>query len=64
MIKFSQWYKEIGLPAGLLSSLIIGAGIFALPYVFYRAGFLVGLFYLVIFSIVFSMALRKGLKLY
>jgi len=51
--KFSQWYKEIVLPAGLLASFIIGAGIFALPYVFYQAGFLVGLFYLVLFTAVF-----------
>ena len=53
MTKFSQWYKEIGLPAGLLSSLIIGAGIFALPYVFYRAGLWAGLFYLIVFTVVF-----------
>jgi len=51
--KLSQWYKEIILPAGLLSSVIIGAGIFALPFVFNEAGFLVGLFYLALFTVVF-----------
>ncbi len=58
MTKFSQWYKEIVLPAGLLSSVIIGAGIFALPYVFHQAGFLVGLFYLIIFTGVFTVVHR------
>jgi len=52
--KFSQWYREILLPAGLLSSLIIGAGMFALPFVFARAGFITGLFYLALFTFVFS----------
>ncbi|MBI2592916.1 MAG: hypothetical protein HYW37_02030 [Candidatus Colwellbacteria bacterium] len=50
MTKFSKWFKELILPAGLLSSLIIGAGMFALPYVFSEAGFLVGLFYLGAFT--------------
>jgi len=52
--KFTQWYREIILPAGLLSSVIIGAGIFALPYVFSEAGFLTGLFYLILFTAVFA----------
>ncbi|MFH1188234.1 MAG: aromatic amino acid transport family protein [bacterium] len=43
-------YKEIIVPAGLLAAMIIGAGMFALPYAFMRAGFLTGLLYLVIFS--------------
>ncbi len=51
MTRFSKWFKELILPAGLLSALIIGAGIFALPYVFSRAGFSVGLFYLVVFTV-------------
>ncbi|OGY60780.1 MAG: hypothetical protein A3G58_02215 [Candidatus Colwellbacteria bacterium RIFCSPLOWO2_12_FULL_46_17] len=54
MTKFSQWYKEVVLPAGLLSSAIIGAGVFALPFVFYQAGFLIGLFYLTLFTVAFT----------
>mgnify|MGYP001589180004 CR=1 FL=1 len=46
-------YKNIILPAGLLAGTIIGAGVFALPYVFVKAGILTGLFYLIIFSAVF-----------
>jgi amino acid permease len=52
--KFSRWYKEIILPAGLLASLIIGAGIFALPFVFKQAGILVGLLYLIVFAAIFT----------
>ena len=40
-------------PAGFLASMIIGAGMFALPYVFREAGIVAGLFYLVIFAGVF-----------
>ncbi|MBI2010884.1 MAG: hypothetical protein HYS89_01465 [Candidatus Colwellbacteria bacterium] len=54
MTKFTRWYKEIILPTGLLASMIIGAGMFALPYVFLKAGFLLGLFYLAVFAAVFS----------
>jgi amino acid permease len=50
---FSRWHKELILPAGLLTSLIVGAGIFALPFVFKEAGILIGLFYLVVFTAVF-----------
>ena len=58
MTKFSRWYKEIILPAGLLASVIIGAGIFALPFVFHQAGFLTGLFYLAAFTLVFTVVHR------
>ncbi|PJC65396.1 MAG: hypothetical protein CO020_00880 [Candidatus Colwellbacteria bacterium CG_4_9_14_0_2_um_filter_50_12] len=54
MTKFSKRYKELILPAGLLSALIIGAGMFALPYVFREAGFLAGFLYLAVFAAVFS----------
>lgn len=47
-----RWYKNIIVPAGLLAALIIGAGMFSLPFVFQRAGWLLGLFYLVFFSLV------------
>lgn len=53
MTKFLKWYREVGLPAALLASLIIGAGIFALPFVFYRAGFVLGLVYLAVFASAF-----------
>lgn len=46
-------FKNIVLPAGLLAGTIIGAGVFALPFVFEKAGILSGLFYLAIFSVVF-----------
>ena len=46
-------YKNLILPAGLLAGTIIGAGIFALPFVFEKAGILTGLFYLIIFGGVF-----------
>jgi len=46
-------FKNIILPASLLAGTIIGAGVFALPYVFEKAGLLTGLFYLIIFSVVF-----------
>ncbi len=47
--------KNVILPAGLLAGTIIGAGIFALPFVFEKAGILTGLFYLVIFGVVFTL---------
>lgn len=48
-------FKNVILPAGLLAGTIIGAGIFALPFVFEKAGTLTGLFYLVIFGVVFTL---------
>lgn len=48
-------FKNIILPTSLLAGTIIGAGIFALPYVFEKAGILTGLFYLIIFSAVFAL---------
>jgi amino acid permease len=47
-------FKSVILPASLLAGTIIGAGVFALPYVFVKAGILTGLFYLLIFSAVFT----------
>jgi amino acid permease len=43
-------YKNLILPAGLLAGTIIGAGVFALPFVFERAGILAGLLYLLVFG--------------
>ncbi len=45
-------YKNLILPASLLAGTIIGAGIFALPFVFINAGIVSGLFYLGIFCFV------------
>lgn len=52
MTKFTEFFRQLILPAGFLASLIVGAGMFALPYVFSRAGFLVGFFYLAVFTVV------------
>jgi len=46
-------YKNIILPASLLAGTIIGAGVFALPFVFEKAGIVTGLFYLGLFSACF-----------
>jgi len=47
-------YKDIILPASLLAGTIIGAGVFALPFVFEKAGILTGLFYLAVFGVLLS----------
>ncbi|HOF50304.1 MAG TPA: aromatic amino acid transport family protein [Candidatus Colwellbacteria bacterium] len=54
-MKFSRSYKEIVVPACMLASLIIGAGMFSLPYVTSRSGILAGLFYLLAFTGVMSL---------
>ncbi|MBN2197913.1 hypothetical protein JW698_01845 [Candidatus Wolfebacteria bacterium] len=46
-------FKKLFLPASLLAGTIIGAGIFALPFVFHNAGIAVGLFYLGLFTVAF-----------
>lgn len=48
-------YKNIILPAGILAGTIIGAGVFALPYIFTKAGLLTGLFYLMLFGSAFGL---------
>ena len=45
-------YKNLILPASLLSGTIVGAGMFALPFVFNKAGLGLGFFYLIFFGIV------------
>jgi len=47
-------YKNFVLPTALLSAMIIGAGMFALPFVFSKTGLAAGLFYLLFFGVVFS----------
>lgn len=44
-------YKNIILPASLLAGTIIGAGIFALPFVFNQAGTGLGILHLIIFGL-------------
>ena len=55
MTRFARWYKELILPAALLSSLIIGAGMFALPYLFNASGIAVGVFYLIAAAFIFTL---------
>ncbi|MDD5711015.1 MAG: aromatic amino acid transport family protein [Candidatus Colwellbacteria bacterium] len=47
-----RWYREFILPAGLVGSLTVGAGMFAIPYAFARSGFLAGVIYLALFSLI------------
>lgn len=48
-------FNQIIFPASLLASTIIGAGMFALPYLFEKSGIVVGTFYLLFFSVVFAL---------
>ena len=48
------FYRGYVLPTVLVGSLTVGAGMFALPYVFSRSGFLVGSVYLVLFTLIFT----------
>ena len=45
--------KDKILAISVLSGTIIGAGVFALPYVFARTGFWLGLVYLAVFGLVY-----------
>lgn len=47
--------KSFLLPTGLLAGTIIGAGIFSLPYVFAKAGMVVGIFYLILGGMAYTM---------
>ena len=47
-------FKSFLLPTGLLAGTIIGAGIFALPYVFAKAGLVAGFFYLALGGIAYT----------
>lgn len=53
-MKFSRFYREFIVPPGLFASLVIGAGMFSLPYLFSKAGILTGFGYLLTFGLVFS----------
>jgi amino acid permease len=47
-------YSELFSVGAILSATIFGAGMFSLPYVFSQAGFIVGLFYLALFTILLA----------
>ncbi|MEK7146686.1 MAG: aromatic amino acid transport family protein, partial [Patescibacteria group bacterium] len=46
-------FRNFILAASLMAGVIIGAGIFALPFIFSKVGFLAGIFYLTVFTAVF-----------
>lgn len=46
-----EFYRRYLLPASILSGTIIGAGVFALPYVFVRAGWVTGVAYLFLLTV-------------
>ncbi|MEK7555587.1 MAG: aromatic amino acid transport family protein [Patescibacteria group bacterium] len=48
-------FRNIILPSSLLAGTIIGAGIFALPFLFNKAGILTGLFYLTAGGAIFTL---------
>jgi amino acid permease len=47
-----SWYQNFFLPVAILADLVIGAGVFTLPYIFYKSGFLIGAIYLVVFGVI------------
>ncbi|MCK9186933.1 MAG: hypothetical protein M0P05_00065 [Candidatus Colwellbacteria bacterium] len=53
-MRFLESFKKTAVPAALLSSLIVGAGIFSLPYIFVRAGTVYGILLMVFFAWVMS----------
>ncbi len=50
MIRYLKKYSELFSVAAILSATIFGAGMFSLPYLFSKAGFAVGIFYLILFT--------------
>lgn len=52
----ARWYRELVVPAGLLASLIIGAGMFSLPYLFARSGWAIGFGLLGLLTILMTVA--------
>lgn len=51
--------KNFLLAVGILAGTIIGAGVFSLPYVFSELGVLTGLFYLIIFGLIYYLIHRR-----
>lgn len=48
-------YKNLILPTSLVAGTIIGAGVFALPFLFQKSGLLTGFFYLIFFGCAFAL---------
>ncbi|MBI2591759.1 MAG: hypothetical protein HYW34_03725 [Candidatus Brennerbacteria bacterium] len=46
-------FKNFIMAVSLMAGVIIGAGIFVLPFIFSKVGFLAGIFYLAVFTLVF-----------
>ncbi len=53
MISLINFYRQYLLPIGLLAGTIIGAGVFALPFVFRVAGLSVGFFWLGVSAVIY-----------
>ena len=53
MKSISILYKQYIVPTVMVGSLTVGAGMFALPYVFSKSGLLVGSIYLIAFTLIF-----------
>lgn len=49
----TDFYRNFLLPVGLLAGTIIGAGVFALPFIFSVAGLTVGFFYLALAALIY-----------
>lgn len=47
----SEFYRRYLLPSSILSGTIIGAGVFALPYIFVRSGWAIGITYLFLLTV-------------
>ena len=50
-----HFYTRFLLPVGLLAGTIIGAGVFALPYAFYRSGIATGVLYLILGAALYTL---------
>ena len=50
-----NFFSQIIFPASLLATTIIGAGMFALPFLFSKAGIGTGLFYLIFFGVILTL---------
>lgn len=51
--RLRNFYRNFLLPTGLLAGTIIGAGVFALPFIFKVAGLLTGFFYLLLATVIY-----------
>ena len=55
MESIKKIFSQFIFPTSLLASTIIGAGMFALPYLFEKSGIILGLFYLIFFGLIFAL---------